>query len=378
MTAGGIPAVRMRKSIFSKGCVQRYGAMKSTGIGKAMKISILGSWDETKRDWPTRGTFDEFKSACFEIGREFGKFRQPIVVAGDSESTADVHIVRGMLEQLKGQHDLRPLIEVMRSKKNPKAYEELAKANPDLFSFHVQPEAKWAQLNLILLREADVVLTIGGTEGTYESGLAAIAARKKLVPVANFGGASAKLSAALEGIVAPGQRDDIRSLNGTWTSRSVGQVVKLAGVGAPPKVLIIHGHSADWKNLSEWLKTAGGIKDVIVMKDEFMPGKTLPEKFEELASRVDKAIAVATPDDLGERADRDHSEFRQRARQNIWLEIGWFWGRLGRDSVMVLNRGAIEYPSDLTGLEFYDYDEDPREQSEKMRAFLGLQHRKAL
>jgi hypothetical protein len=54
--------------------------IKLAGIGKAMKISILGSWRETTPDWPMRGTFDEFKSACYEIGRAFGKHRQQIVV----------------------------------------------------------------------------------------------------------------------------------------------------------------------------------------------------------------------------------------------------------------------------------------------------------
>jgi hypothetical protein len=281
-----------------------------------------------------------------------------------------------MVEELKGHDDFLPLIEVMRPIKNPDAYEGFAKDNPNLFSFQVQTQAKWAELHLISLREADVVLAIGGMKGTYQSGLAAIAARKKLVAVASFGGASAKLSAALDGMVAPGQRNDVRSLNGPWTQHSVGRIVKLAGVGSPPNVLIIHGRSRDWQNLREWLRTAAEIEEIVVMKDTFAAGETLPEKFERLASRVDKAIAVATPDDLGELADCDHSRFRPRARENVWLEVGWFWGRLGRNSLMILSRGEIEPPSDLTGMEFYKYHEDPMEQSEKIRSFLGLQYRR--
>jgi predicted nucleotide-binding protein len=113
------------------------------------------------------------------------------------------------------------------------------------------------------------------------------------------------------------------------------------------------------------------------MKDEFTAGKTLPEKFEELASRVDKAIAVATPDDLGELVGCDQSKFWLRARQNVWLEVGWFWGRLGRNNLMVLSHDGIEFPSDLTGIEFYTYRQNPTEQSEKIRSFLGLHHKKA-
>jgi hypothetical protein len=279
-----------------------------------------------------------------------------------------------MVEELGGQQLPSPLIEVFRPIRNPAAYEELAKLHPHLFSFHIQTQAKWTETQLIALRRADVVLTVAGMKGTYESGLVAIVAKKKLVPVASFGGASAKLSAALESVIEPRYQNGIRSLNGPWTAHSVGQVMKQIGIASRPTVLIIHGRSADWQSLREWLRTKAEIQEVIVMKDEHGDGKTLPEKFEQLASRVDKAIAVATPDDLGEFASCDYSKFRPRARQNVWLEVGWFWGRLGRTSLMVLSRGEIELPSDLTGLELYAYQKDPTEQSEKLRSFLGLQY----
>ena len=63
--------------------------------------------------------------------------------------------------------------------------------------------------------------------------------------------------------------------------------------------------------------------------------------------------------------------FKQRARENVWLEAGWFWGRLGRENLLALSRGEIEFPSDLTGLEVYGYQENPTERAEKLRAYLG-------
>ena len=59
-----------------------------------------------------------------------------------------------------------------------------------------------------------------------------------------------------------------------------------------------------------------------------------------------------------------------RARQNVWLEVGWIWGRLGRNKVMVLCKGEIEIPSDLHGLEYYRYDASPLEVTESVRAFV--------
>jgi len=80
-------------------------------------------------------------------------------------------------------------------------------------------------------------------------------------------------------------------------------------------------------------------------------------------------IAVATPDDIGSLAgDRLQS---MRARQNVWLEIGWIWGRLGRNKVMVLCKGDVEIPSDLRGLEYYRYNTSPLEVTESVRAFVG-------
>ena len=34
-------------------------------------------------------------------------------------------------------------------------------------------------------------------------------------------------------------------------------------------------------------------------------------------------------------------------------EIGWFWGHLGRNRMMLLFRGDLEIPTDLQGIEFF-------------------------
>jgi hypothetical protein len=58
--------------------------------------------------------------------------------------------------------------------------------------------------------------------------------------------------------------------------------------------LLIHGHSEDRIDLKRWLEREN-LADAIVMAQEFTAGQTLPEKFEELASAADAAIALATP-----------------------------------------------------------------------------------
>jgi predicted nucleotide-binding protein len=61
---------------------------------------------------------------------------------------------------------------------------------------------------------------------------------------------------------------------------------------------------------------------------------------------------------------------RPRAWQNVWLEVGWFWGCLGRKRVLVMCKGNIEIPSDLQGLEYYRYSDTPTEAGDSIRDFV--------
>jgi predicted nucleotide-binding protein/guanylate kinase len=142
----------------------------------------------------------------------------------------------------------------------------------------------------------------------------------------------------------------------------------LPGVNRKPKILIIHGHGFDRYELTEWLRTKLGLTDLLIMQQEFGSGRALPEKFESIAEQADGAIAVATPDDVG--GVVGGAPELLRARQNIWIEIGWIWGRLGRNKLILLCKGNIEIPSDLHGMERYPYNDSPIEVTESIREFI--------
>jgi predicted nucleotide-binding protein len=145
--------------------------------------------------------------------------------------------------------------------------------------------------------------------------------------------------------------------------------------GEDDRVLIIHGH--DERNrlaLKDLLQSKLRLPEPIVMAQQMVPGKALPEKFEHLAASVGFAIALLTPDDLG-RASADAS-LRPRPRQNTLVEIGWFWGRLGRDRVLLLVKDELELPSDLQGVEFYPFRDRVEEVFEKVRDFFEAHRRK--
>ncbi|MGH8606335.1 MAG: TIR domain-containing protein, partial [Gammaproteobacteria bacterium] len=109
----------------------------------------------------------------------------------------------------------------------------------------------------------------------------------------------------------------------------------------------------------------------IAMIMETDAAQSLPEKFERLAGEVNGAVALLTPDDMT--VTLKTGQGSQRARQNVIMEIGWFWGRLGQKRCMLLVRGDVELPSDLSGVEFHRFKESPAECSEALRDFIEAQ-----
>src|ERR1044072_1711258 len=330
-----------------------------------MRIAVLGSWRPDNDRWRMRGTKSEFDAACDELGRELARRQQVVIVGGQSESTADSHLVKGIITVVGGSVQ-RPLIEIVRPDDDSRSYQSLAAQYPRLFSFPPSTQHHWGDAHLIQIRDADAVLIVGGMGGTYQAGLATIVAKKPLVPIGSFGGAAAKLLQSLHSLNVPFS-NELNILNGPWTSHVLETVIRLLGVDRQPRLLLIHGRSSDRYILTEWLRSSMGLTDLLIMQQEFGSGQSLPEKFESISAQADGAIALATPDDTG--SSTDDARQSMRARQNVWLEVGWVWGRLGRHKVMMLCKGDIEIPSDLHGLEYYRYNTSPLEVTESVRAF---------
>jgi len=192
----------------------------------------------------------------------------------------------------------------------------------------------------------------------------------RLVPVATFGGAGRLLWQQLS--------DQFKSpivklpLRYTWDRLAgdpqiVIEVIRRE-IAALPRLMIVHGRSSD-RVLVEDILRAHGVTDPIVLQERFKPGQTIPEKFEREALQADGALVLFTPDDeaaallspTGEPISPNELRRRARARQNVSLEYGWFWGRLGRERALLLMRGGLELPSDLAGLLYESYTLSPEE-----------------
>ncbi|KLI69375.1 hypothetical protein VVYB158_02705 [Vibrio vulnificus CladeA-yb158] len=111
------------------------------------------------------------------------------------------------------------------------------------------------------------------------------------------------------------------------------------------KIFIVHGHDDGAREtVARFLERIG--LEAIILHEQANQGRTIIEKVV-ANSDVGFAIVLLTPDDEGcVKGGRPEP----RARQNVLLELGYFIGRLGRDKVCALKRGALEIPSDFAGV----------------------------
>lgn len=125
------------------------------------------------------------------------------------------------------------------------------------------------------------------------------------------------------------------------------ELVTRAGNRNLGRVFLVHGHDNEAKeSVARFIERAG--LEAVILHEQANRGRTIIEKLEH---HVDACFVVVllTPDDVG--ASRSEAgNLQPRARQNVIFELGLFIGKLGRGQVCVLQKGAIELPSDYHGV----------------------------
>ena len=328
-----------------------------------MRIAITGSWrDQDAEQWKLRNKAFFFE-ATSALGAAFAKLGHRLVVATDSKHTADWAAVDGAARAMPQRpvYD-RPVVDLLRS--GPKTFAEISASRPG-FVTALDAPTSGEVTKLYQVHLADVVLAIGGADKTLQATIAAAASGKRVLPVGCFGGA-AEQAAQIFGAMAtswgphiPGN-DVIGALRTVWTDGSEELVLRALGV-RHPKLLLVHGRDLVSRDALAKLLMRLELPSPVVMAAEPSYGRSLPQKFESLAQGVDAAIALVTPDDVGGFRDRSDDAMRARARQNVWVEFGWFWGKLGRARILLLGKEGIEVPSDLSGLLVEHFRDSPDE-----------------
>lgn len=119
-------------------------------------------------------------------------------------------------------------------------------------------------------------------------------------------------------------------------------------------VFLVHGSNAMRKvEVARFLEGLG--LKVVILHEQANQGRTLIEKFEDHAGDVGYAVVLLTADDEG---GPSGGERGPRARQNVVFELGFFYGRLGRNRVCVLYESGVEPPSDVGGIAYVPIEGD--------------------
>ena len=139
------------------------------------------------------------------------------------------------------------------------------------------------------------------------------------------------------------------------------------GVAAPDAVFVVHGTDHTFLDEVTGYLEGHGVKAVVLTR---MAGaeQSLFQKFLKWGGAARFAVVLVSADDMGaSRVQYEHDgvadkALQFRARQNVILELGFFYGRLGWENVFVLFEAPdrvypnFESPSDLGGVLFDHVD----------------------
>jgi predicted nucleotide-binding protein len=139
-----------------------------------------------------------------------------------------------------------------------------------------------------------------------------------------------------------------------------------------PRTFIVHGHDETLlAELKDYLQNTLKWPAPVVLREQTNGGKTIIEKFEEHAGIVDFVFVLLSPDDKS--FDPKTNAEKRRARQNVVFELGFFYGLLGRREarIIVLRKGDVELPSDLSGVVWIDVSSGVKASGEEIRKEVG-------
>lgn len=131
--------------------------------------------------------------------------------------------------------------------------------------------------------------------------------------------------------------------------------VRIVTASRRPLAFIVHGHDSEIVlELKNYIQNTLKWQEPIILREQPSAGKTIIEKFEDFTRKVDCAFVLLTPDDKV--VSSGTNEEKRRSRQNVIFELGFFYGALERQSgrVLVLHKGEVEIPSDISGIVWID------------------------
>lgn len=127
------------------------------------------------------------------------------------------------------------------------------------------------------------------------------------------------------------------------------------------RIFVVHGHDRETRDQLELILMRLGLKPFILQNNDG-GGKTIVEALEQsIYNEAAYGIILLTPDDYGYSKNKGEAERQARARQNVILEMGMVMAALGRKNMAILQKGALERPSDTDGILRIEFNDHVRE-----------------
>lgn len=321
-----------------------------------MKVTIVGGWSDDGSDtnWGAgvaSAKREACKSACRAIGKRLAERGHTIVVGSAERFSADYHVVKGFLSARRSGKSPVPrihLIEGIGSEREPYAAERRAPQYRALFlgvpANIAQNQAPRAAEKILATSDADALIAIGGRADTYTAGIAALMAKKVVIPIASFGGAAFDLwrAARMLGNVAH-NTDFMRLSEKTWDPAVLEAAMRFGGLERPRVFLVSSGRSHDtaWK-ICRYLERLGF--DVCFWSRDFQLGQVILDEIRAASYACKYAVVLLTPDDLLHGPSK-----RWLPRGNVLFELGYFLNALGKERTIVIAQEGVEIPADYSG-----------------------------
>lgn len=127
------------------------------------------------------------------------------------------------------------------------------------------------------------------------------------------------------------------------------------------RIFVVHGHDREARDQLELILLRLGLQPFI-LQNEDGGGRTIIEALEQNIYREAAfGVVLMTPDDYGYTKAQTDADRRPRPRQNVVLELGMVMASLGRGRIAILQKGALERPSDTDGILRIEFNDHVRE-----------------
>ena len=132
------------------------------------------------------------------------------------------------------------------------------------------------------------------------------------------------------------------------------------------KIFVVHGHDTRALEQLELVLRRLELNPYILQNNDG-ESKTLIEALEQqIYKEAAFGIVLLTPDDFGYPKNKTDEDRQPRARQNVILELGMVLASLGRERIVLLKKGALEMPTDVSGIIYLEFNEHVKEVAVKL------------